>query len=188
MKQADFLSHAVAAIIVTILAGMIYLTVQQSYRSGANDPQLQTARDISERLAGNRSVDGVFTADTIDLSRSLAVFTILYNAAGDPVRSNGLLDGKLPRIPGGIFDYARKYKEDVLTWQPQRGIRMALVVEPVHLPGADIAFVAVGRSLKEVERRVDNLTMMSLAGWLVCMGLILAHRMITHLRSRNRGI
>jgi hypothetical protein len=44
------ITHLAAIAIVTILCGLIYVSVQQSHRSVANDPQLQIARDISEGL------------------------------------------------------------------------------------------------------------------------------------------
>ena len=46
MKKLNSASHFAALFIVTILCGLIYATVQQSHRSGANDPQLQIALDL----------------------------------------------------------------------------------------------------------------------------------------------
>ncbi len=188
MKRSYFLSYALMAMLVTILAGLIYVSVQQSHRSAANDPQLQMAGDIRERLDHHQSIDPLMAMDSIDLAKSLATFTVLYDASGEPIRSNGVLDGQLPRLPKGVFEFTRKKEEDVLTWQPRLGIRMALVVEYVQSPGSGIAFVAVGRSLKEVEKRVGNLTTMVLAGWLACLGLILLHGMIMGFQKNNRKI
>ena len=64
--------------------------------------------------------------------------------------STGVLDGKAPIIPTGVSDYAKANQEDVLTWQPRAGVRMALVVE--HTTNEKAAFVAVGWSLEEVEK------------------------------------
>jgi len=170
MKNSDLLLYAAAAIIITILCGVIYVTVQQSHRSGANDPQLQIARDISNRLKNNQPVDQLMGTDTIEISNSLAVFTALYDDNGDPVQSTGLLGGQLPKIPRGVFNYAKQHGENVLSWQPQRGVRMATVVEAVQSHG--IGFVAVSRSLNEVEKRVNNLTTMVFLGWIASIGCI----------------
>ena len=185
MRNFNFLSHAAAALIVTILCGLIYVSVQQSHRSAANDPQLQIARDIRERLNNNRSIQGLWEGDTFEISKSLAVFKVLYNINGEPVQSTGMLNGKLPQIPKGVFDFTRKHEEDVVTWQPQHGVRMAMVVESISSPG--VAFIAVGRSLEETEKRVGNLTTMLLVGWIACLGIIIFHSLLfITLKNRNK--
>lgn len=186
MKKKNLLSHATAALLVTMLSGLIYVSVQQSHRSGANDPQLQIARDISERLKNNQSIDQLMAGDTVEISKSLAVFKVLYNMNGEPIQSNGLLDGKLPKIPKGVFDFTPKKGENVLTWQPRKGVRMAMVVESVQSQG--IGFVAAGRSLKETEKRVGNLTTMLFIGWLACLGVIVIHWLIIFWGNNNKRI
>jgi hypothetical protein len=184
MKKANLLFPATAALLVIVLSGLIYVAVQQSYRSAANDPQLQLAKDISDRLKNNQSIDQLMGGDTVDISKSLAVFKVLYNAQGMPVHSSGLLDGGPPQMPAGVFDFTKRNGEDVLTWQLRRGLRMAMVVEFVQSPG--IAFVAVGRSLREVEKRVSILTIMLFIGLLACFGIILVHQLITYFRNKNQ--
>jgi hypothetical protein len=184
MKNPAFIFHLAIAIIVTVLSGLIYVTVQQSYRSGANDPQLQLAKDIAAALKNNRSTDQLIPKDTIEISESLAPFVVLYNKDGEPIRSTGLLDGNLPKLPKGVFDFARKNQEDILTWQPRREVRVAMVIESVQSSGA--AFVAAGRSLLEVEKRESNLTTMVFTGWLICMGILLIHWLIAgYYRKKN---
>src|ERR1051326_6952305 len=107
--------YVTIAILVTILCGLIYVTVQQTYRSGANDPQLQLAKDISYRLEKGLSIDNLLSIDSIEISRSLSPFVVLYDNDGNPVRSTATLDGQLPRIPKGVLDFTRKNKEDVLS-------------------------------------------------------------------------
>jgi len=183
MKNSNWLVYATAILIITILVGLVYVSVQQSHRSVANDPQLQIARDMSEQLKRNRPVDQLMAGDTIEISQSLAVFKSLYNSNGEPIQSTGLLDGTLPKVPKGVFDFTRANTENVLTWQPRRGVRIALVVESVDSPV--ISYVAVGRSLKEVEKRVSNLTTMLFIGWIICVGIIFLYWFITTLQNRN---
>ncbi|HYM95414.1 MAG TPA: hypothetical protein VET23_14850 [Chitinophagaceae bacterium] len=173
MKGKKFLTHFAAASIITFLSGLIYVSVQQSYRSGANDPQLRMARDISSAISNNRSSDHLFPKDTVEISESLAEFVILYNSDGNPIQSTGLLNGNMPRLPKGVFDFTRKKKEDVFTWQPRSGIRMAMVIESVQ--SSRVAFAAAGRSLLEVEKRENNLVKMVLIGWLACLGVVFLH-------------
>jgi hypothetical protein len=105
----------------------------------------------------------------------------LYDNNGEPVQSTGMLDGHLPKMPSGVFDFTRKNKEDVLTWQPRKGVRMAMVVESVQSP--NIAFVAVGRSLQEVEKRESNLTLMVMIAWLVCIAVIVLSGIINSFKK-----
>jgi hypothetical protein len=88
-----------------------------------------------------------------------------------------MLDGKLPQIPHGVFENAKTNMEDGVTWQPRAGVRMALVVESVS-SSQNIGYVAVGRSLQEVEVRESNLVKMILMVWVACIGVILMHFVI----------
>ena len=42
--------HLCALGIITIILGLIYASVQQVYRNSANDPQVQLAHEIANRL------------------------------------------------------------------------------------------------------------------------------------------
>lgn len=39
------------AVVITVLAGLVYLNIQQAYRLGADDPQIQMAEDGASALA-----------------------------------------------------------------------------------------------------------------------------------------
>ena len=178
MKKSNFISHFAALMIITVLCGLIYVTVQQSHRTGANDPQLQIALDLKNAIETNRSTVKWMPDDTIEISKSLSVFKIFYNKNGEPVQSTGFLDGQLPRIPKTVLDFTERNQEDVVTWQPQSGIRLAMVIESVKSPL--IGFVAVGRSLKEVEKRESTLVTMVLVAWLVCVGVVLLDFLLSY--------
>ena len=167
MKRFSFFNYLLAMGVITVIFGVIYATVQQGYRTGADDPQLQMARDIKTRLSEGRPVD-VFFADMVDISQSLATVAVLYDADGKPLRSSGYLNDKMLQLPTGVFDYVKTHNEDDITWQPRAGVRMAMVV--VSSPGG---FIAVGRSLQEVEVREHNLVIMVFIGWIICIGLLL---------------
>ena len=59
--------------------------------------------------------------------------------------------------------------EDRVTWQPQGNVRIALVVTKVT--GVQSGFIAAGRSLREVEKREDQLTKEVLGAWLIAVVL-----------------
>src|SRR5258706_9809953 len=165
MKRANVFTHIASAAIVTILTALTYASVQQTYRSGANDPQLQLARDISYQLRKGAPIDKWFNGDTVEISQSLSVFNTLYNDKNEPVLTTGGLNGKMPVLPKGVFDVAKKKGENVFTWQPQSGVRVAIVLKSLQ-SSAGFSFVAAGRSLYEVEQREENLRWMVFINWL----------------------
>ena len=165
--------HVFAAAICSILILLIYATVQQSYRSNANYPQAAVTSDIANRLHRMASIDPYFSGDTVDLENSLNVFVVLYDASGQPLRSNAVFKGSPPQLPSGVFEFVRGNGEERVTWQPEKGTRIAMVVRLEN--HGDIAFVAAGRSLRETEDNESNLRKMILAAWVLCMGLIIAH-------------
>jgi hypothetical protein len=162
--------------VITVIFLLIYAAVQQTYRSGANDPQIQMARDIARYLNEGKTIEGIFPVDSVDISKSLASFAVLYDSKSKPIKSSGFLNGTSPQLPPGVFDFVKSHGEDMVSWQPQHGVRMAMVLAFVQSP--NVSFVAVGRSLKEIEIRENNLVSMLSGGWLVCIGIILIHALI----------
>ncbi len=177
--------HFAAAMVVSVLMLTIYATVQQAHRSAANDQQLQIARDIAAKINNRESYEKLLPAADEEISKSLGIFVSIYAANGSLVLSTGVLDGKAPIIPTGVSDYAKANQEDVLTWQPRAGVRMALVVE--HTTNEKAAFVAVGWSLEEVEKRESNLVTMIAIAWVGCIAVILIHFVLyTWLNKKRR--
>jgi hypothetical protein len=175
MRRILFLNYFTAIVIVTILTGLIYVNVQQVYRSNANDPQIQLANEINSNLNAGRSIERLWP-DSIDLQTSLSVFAALYDEHGQPLKASALLDGKIPQLPPGVFDFAKNQGEDRVTWQPRSGVRMALVV--IRGNFSPVAYVAVGRSLKEVEVREQNLMKTTAISWGVMIFVILVSSII----------
>src|SRR5258708_39251872 len=73
MKKFSFLVYLFVLAIITIIFGVIYVAVQQSYRSGANDPQIQIVRDINFKLREGKAVESFFT-DSFNIAQSLSPF------------------------------------------------------------------------------------------------------------------
>jgi hypothetical protein len=139
------------AVVTAAFCGLAYLTVQQSLRQGANDPQIQMAEDAAAALAQGQNPESLVPLSTVDIARSLVPIMIVYGVAGNVLASSAVLHGVIQDIPADVLDYARANGEDRVTWQPEEGVRIAAVV--VRYEGTQSGFVLAGRSLREVEVR-----------------------------------
>ena len=182
MKKTSLFNYVIVSAIITVIFGVLYATVQQSYRTNADDPQIEIAREINSELRDGKPIDGFF-ADSINIAGSLSPFVILFNTSGKSLRSSGYLDGKMPELPKGVFDFTREHGEDRITWQPQNGVRMAMVI--LYSNTSPVGFIAVGRSLQEVEIREHNLVTTTFIGWIICIGLILLYAVIEFYKNSN---
>ena len=169
MKMNFFLPYLLVIVIVTVLTGLVYAAVQQSYRTGADDPQIQLAMELQNRLKQGRPLTGLLP-DSIRLEESMGIFATLYDQDMRPLVSSATLDGTIPQLPRGVFQYVKTHEKENVTWQPRPQIRMAMVVVLANQQG--VAYIAVGRSLQQVEIRESNLRMMSFLAWSVIFVLI----------------
>jgi hypothetical protein len=158
--------------VAAALCLLVYAAVQQALRESANDPQIQMAEDAAASLTSGAVPQSLAPAQTIDLSRSLAPFLILYDDSGKVLASSASLHGVMPSPPPGVFDYVREHSEERVTWQPERGVRIASVIIRVNAP--QDGFVLAGRSLREVEKREARLMTQAGAALLFTLGLSLA--------------
>ena len=70
------------AIVTAGLCALVYLTVQQSLRLGANDPQIQMAEDAASSLNGGASTESVLPSSKVEIADSLAPFVIVFDSSG----------------------------------------------------------------------------------------------------------
>ncbi len=157
------------ALAVTLTFLTFYVAIQQNYRMNANDPQIQLAEDISSQLANGAPYQYFMPNVKIDISKSLGTFLIIYDNNGKLLGSSMVLNGKQPNIPTGVFSNTKNKGETRFTWQPEKNVRSAVVV--VHYKNG---FVIVGKSLKEVEIRIDNLTKIVFLGWIFTLASVFA--------------
>jgi hypothetical protein len=148
---------------LTIIFAIIYLAVQQSQRSAADDPQIQLAEDAALLLSANQPTDSLLPSQKVDISQSLAIYWVIFDAKGQPEDSNASLHGSIPVLPPGVFDTVRQHGEDRISYQPEPGVRSAVVITPVN--DGNNGFVMVGRSLREVEIRESRTSLFAFAGW-----------------------
>lgn len=163
------------ALLLTTVCSMfalaMYATVQQALRSSANDPQLQIAGDAVIQLEDGTDAATVVGSYQADMSRSLSPFLIVYDSNGQPIASSARLNGHTPTPPAGVFRYAFERRQNVLTWQPQVGVRIAAVIQP--FAGPHPGFVLAGRSLRVVEDREATTVKMVGLAWLGMMAVII---------------
>lgn len=152
------------AVVITLLSGLLYASIQQVLRMNANDPQIQMAEDVASALTAGKPLDSVVPAAQIDIATSLAPYVVVFDASGKAIASSGLLHNQLPTFPSGVFDYVRQRGEDRITWQPEPTVRSATVV--TSYGGAQPGYVLAGRSLRESESRTDQLGLIIGLGWL----------------------
>lgn len=133
------------AVAVSAIYLSIYVVIQQEIRMSANDPQIQMAQDMANYLNTNKFAQ---ISGTVDVSQSLAPFTIIYNLEGVVINANAILDNITPSLPSGVLQQAKKKGENRITWQPKPGVRLATVVVPFKE-----GFVLVGRNMREIEFR-----------------------------------
>jgi hypothetical protein len=168
-------------VVLTVACGLAYVLAQQGLRSRANDPQIQMAEDAVARLNVNDAPSEVVPTTEVDLATSLAPFVAVADSAGRIVASNGSLDGSPPSPPAGVAEAARESGQDIVTWQPQPGVRIALVAMPWN--GGT---VFAGRSLRLVEQREnDALLVAAAAGAIGLLALGVASYITARLLGRS---
>ncbi|MBS1525157.1 MAG: hypothetical protein JST19_05875 [Bacteroidetes bacterium] len=151
------------AAMITLICGIVYVTVQQSYRMSANDPQFQVAEDTALALDKGADPKTLTGANSqVEISRSLALWLIIYDMQGNVAASSARLDGAAPQFPKGVLNHTRSKGADAVTWQPRPGIRQATVTV-----GAKDYTVVTGRSLRLTEERISLLGSQVLFGWVL---------------------
>ncbi len=164
------------AIAVTGMAAVSLGTVQQVYRQSLNDPQVQIAEDIATALdEGAKPTALLSTTTKIDIASSLRVYTVIYDKDLNPLAWTGEYEGKPPQPPLRVFEEAKGPNgtglgENRVTWQPEAGVRSAIVV--VHVLDTD-GYVLSGRNMRETEDRIWNMQVLIGAVWLLTLGLTL---------------
>jgi hypothetical protein len=158
------------AVAVTAVCLLVYVAVQQDYRLELNDPQIQLAEDAATRLARELVLPpAVVPATRVDIDESLAPWVVVYDEGAVPIAGNGYLGVEYARPPKGVFEHARRTGENRVTWQPTPSVRQAIVVVRLRRANGGEAFVVSGRNMREVEARIGELGLLTLAGWVTAL-------------------
>jgi hypothetical protein len=161
---ASFVYWIPLATLAVLVAGMVYLTVQQSYRSSANDPQLQMATDAANALDAGADPQSLVPADKIDIATSLAPYLAIYDSSARLVASSATQHGQPLDVPSGVFASAKASSPNVVSWQTTTGERSAIVVMP-----SSEGYALAGRSLRPTEEREDQLLQQVAAACIVTL-------------------
>jgi hypothetical protein len=159
-----FKTWLIITVVLTSLCGIVYVTAQQMTRWSANDPQIQIAQDLAAVLKDGGAPEAMLPDESIDIATSLSPYVVIFDDTGKAIAGTGVLHGDLPTMPAGVFENARRSGENRVTWQPEPGVRSATVV--THYSGDEPGFVMAGRSLREVESRINRLGQLIGLGWL----------------------
>lgn len=125
------------------------LVSQQLLRRSANQPQQQMAERYAAEIAAGADPAEVLPAGRVDPSRDLDPFIVFYDRNFTPLRSSAVLGGSVPIPPRGVFEYAAQHGSNILSWQPRRDARIAMVL--LRIDGAHPGFLLIGRSLSNTE-------------------------------------
>lgn len=155
------------AFIITVVCCLLAVVSQQNYRLSANDPQIQLAEDASVALAQTADVTSMVPSYSLDVSKSLATFVIVYDDNGQAVASSAKLNDKTPIIPKGVLDWSKSHGRHQVTWQPQKGTRLAAVVK--HFSGTSSGYVLIGRNISHIESRIQMTLIIIAAAWLIAL-------------------
>ncbi|MDP2656293.1 MAG: hypothetical protein Q8P11_01870 [bacterium] len=147
----------------TVFCGLAFVIGQQILRMGANDPQIQIAEDLSVILSDGTDPTALFSSEPSDFSKSIAPFVIIFDTDGKAVAGSTMLNGELPTPSSEIFDYTKSHGADRFTWQTDSGIRTAAVL--LSYGGDKPGYVLAGRSLREVEKREQEILMLAGIVW-----------------------
>jgi len=183
MRTLRIAAPVVAALLVTTIFGSIYAVVQQVERQGANDAPLRLTSQLASTTESTGISADVGAGSRVDLAKSLALFSIVFDSTGTAVSGTGYLDGALATLPRGVIDAARAHGEDRVSWEPRPGLRFAIVAVSA---GADV--IVAGQSLAPSESRTDSLGTLLLAAWFGTTALLAAAVGATWLwRRRGRA-
>ena len=162
---------------ITGVCLLTYATVQQNYRQSLNDPQIQMAEDAARALGGGDVPASVVPRGVplIDIATSLSPWIAVYDESHVTLESSAVFWGAPPKPPAGVFEAARgnqgkgtsQPEQNRITWQPESGVRSAIVVQ--HYAGSRPGYVIVGRSMREVEIREQNLATLVGTAWIALL-------------------
>ncbi len=164
--QSILISWLPVAFIVILLGIFTYLVGQQILRQSANDPQIELSETVANSLSKAEKPN--VPSNKVEISKSLGLYVMIYNSQKKLLYSTALLYGKNIKFPLGVLSSAQKTGQSRVTWQPAPGVRQATVTTYFH--GRQSGYVVVGKSLRETEKRIDNLGI--ILGFTLTFGLL----------------
>lgn len=153
------------AVAATALSIVVYGAVQQDLRTGADDPQVQLTEDAAARLDAGAPADAVLPTPSVEMSASLGSWLMVFDRSGALLATSATLHGRPPGFPESVFGSVPAGGVDLISWQPEAGVRSAVAVRAWKG-----GYVVAGRSLRRVEERESHVEILVAAGWLATLG------------------
>lgn len=157
-KYSQYIPLFGAVLIIFVVFGTIQSAVAGVVRMNANWPQVQIAQDSVVKIDSGATPQSLI-GSTVDISRSLAVFTNIYDRTGRPITGAGYIEGKIAQIPRSVLKPSDNLSYSAVTWQPKSSLRIAAVVVR-----AKNYYIVSGRSLAEADKSVEEVSRLTLAG------------------------
>ena len=165
-----------AAAVVTVVFCSVYIAFQQSGRRSA---------DIAPAAAAASAIQmpgtSVSSVPRLELTPESGVFVIVYGSDDTPETGTATLHGVLPTVPAGVLDTARRSGADAVTWQPEPGLRLAVVAR-----SSEGKVVVAGQSLAPYEATDIRVMVYLMLGWFGCVLLLGAGFAVSVLLDRRQ--
>lgn len=165
-----------AAVVVSLIFGSVYVSFQQLGRRTANAAPAAAAASQVQSLGAE-----TVPSPRLELTPESGIFVIIYGPDDKPVSGTATLHGSLPVLPPGVLQTARTAGSDAVTWQPEPGLRMAVVAR-----SAAGKVIVAGQSLTPYEDRDQMVLGFLAAGWAGSMVVLAAGYSLTELLARRR--
>jgi hypothetical protein len=162
------------SVVLTLAIAAAYGVGHNILRQSANDPQIQLAEDWANQIEGGTDITRLNLGAVVDPVKSLAPFGIIYNQDGSIANSSVIAPTTMAQ-PVGVFATvdSAPTTEVRFSWQPASGSRFAAVIKKARINDKTY-YVLAGRSLREVENRIDKLLALTFIGWLIGQVVLLA--------------
>ena len=151
---------------VTGISVMVYGVALTQLRSSADDPQIQMVEEAVASLDAGATPTSVVPAGSVDMATSLRPYLVVFDRSGRAISGSVSLHGGAPDFPASVFQGLSGSAQDRITWQPQPGMRSAVVVEAWRR-----GYVLARRSLRLTEERQLNMELIVAVGWLGTVGI-----------------
>jgi hypothetical protein len=154
--------------LVLVMISFGYVTLQQTIRADADQPQTALVREAIAQLENGIDPEQIISGPNRDLGQTLNSFVVIYGDSYQPVAGDVLFGGKLPNFPSGALGYALVHGENRVTWQPNDNLRIAAVVRSYQY-GGRTGYVVAGRNLQEADNQIKRLGLFALAGGIAAL-------------------
>ena len=161
--------YVLSVLILTSIFSTMYALVQQQGRMQANDTPTLLATQVAKQLDAGLGLSSVNMGAT-DLANKPVPFVIVYDKQGKAVGGSGYLDKKLAVAPKSMLQHAKINRNNVVTWQPKAGVRIASVTV-----AAKDYYVLGGQSLKSTEDHATQLLKLTILGYGISLVLLLGY-------------